>query len=159
MVQSRERLTSATLGAGVIQPLDWRRYSSEKATVVPLYGDDDLGIVIWNLEPGQENECHLHPACAHAFVILEGQGHYLQHDPETAEYAENPVKQGDLVLIPRQTVHGIRNTGTSNLAYCAVTTNQEGIGYQRILVADVRKAGGPPIDPRGELALANAPRH
>jgi quercetin dioxygenase-like cupin family protein len=158
MVESRERLTPETLGTGVIQPMDWRQYSSEKATVVSVYNDDDLGIVIWNLEPGQEHSCHLHPACAHAFIILEGEGHYLQHDPETAEYAENPVKQGDMVFIPRQTLHAIRNTSTSNMSYCAVTTNQAGIGYQAILLADVRKAGGPPIDAHSELALTWASR-
>ena len=152
MVQERQRLTPENLGDGIIRPMEWRKFSSERGTVVPVYSDNDQGIVIWNLEPGQENECHLHPANAHCFLVLEGNGHYLQGNPAAPDYKLVPVQAQDIVLIPRQTLHGMRNTGSVNLSYMAVTTNQEGIGYLRILLEDVVAAGGPPIAHDSELA-------
>ena len=114
-----KQMTPASLGSGVIRDLaPFRSFSSEDAKVVVMYEDVDQTLVVWNLEPGQENAPHVHPANAHTMMVLEGQGCLLK-----ADGAEVPIKAGDWILIPRATVHGIRNTGSTRLSYLAVTTN------------------------------------
>ena len=132
-------LTPETLPSGTLDPRAFRKYSAEKETVVPVYADGvDLGIVSWNLMPGQANESHSHPASAHCFIVVEGQGLYLKGQPGTAEYAEFPIKAGDTVVIPRQQVHGIRNTGSEPLSYFAITTTAGG-EYARVVDGVVHK--------------------
>ena len=112
-----KQLTPATLGSGVYDPLDFRTFSLEGATVVRMYHDDpDASVVVWNLEPGQENDSHTHPANLHVFYVLEGEGVYLRDDGEV------PVRAGQCVIVPRQQRHGIRNTGTQRLSYMAFST-------------------------------------
>lgn len=112
-----KQLTPSTLGLGVYDPLDFRTFNAEGATVVRLYHDDpDASVVIWNLEPGQENDSHTHPANLHVFYVLEGEGVYLRDDGEV------PVRAGQCVIVPRQQRHGIRNTGTVRLSYMAFST-------------------------------------
>src|SRR5436190_9421351 len=91
-----------TLGSGVHNPTTFRRFSEEKATVVPMYSDQDLILVVWNLEPGQENDLHQHAENAHALLVLEGQGQYLKADDEPVS-----VQAGDCVIVPRGSAHGI----------------------------------------------------
>jgi mannose-6-phosphate isomerase-like protein (cupin superfamily) len=118
--------TPETLGDGVYDPLEFRTFSGEGATVVRLYHDDpDASVVVWNLEPGQENEVHVHPENLHVFYVLEGEGIYARGDGESV-----PVRAGDCVIIPRGQAHGIRNTGTRRLSYMAVSTYGPG-GYVR----------------------------
>lgn len=117
------------LGTGVHDPRAFRRFSAEKATVVPMYSDQDLSLVVWNLEPGQENGTHQHPENAHALIVLEGEGLYLRDDGKTSA-----VRAGECVIVPRGRVHGIRNTGSARLSYFAVTT-QGSAGYVRNVVA------------------------
>jgi len=118
-----------TLGTGVHDPKDFRRFSAEKATVVRMYSDQDLVLVVWNLEPGQENDQHQHPENAHTLLVLEGEGHYLKDDGETVS-----VKAGECVIVPRGQLHGIRNTGNTRLSYFAITT-QGPSGYIRNVAA------------------------
>ncbi|MDD3652001.1 cupin domain-containing protein [Immundisolibacter sp.] len=126
-------LTPETLPSGTLDPRDFIKYSPDKETVVPVYADGaDLGIVSWNLLPGQANESHSHPYSAHCFLIVEGEGHYLKGEPGSADYAEYPIKAGQAVVIPRNQVHGIRNTGTAPLSYFAITTTAGG-EYQRVV--------------------------
>jgi mannose-6-phosphate isomerase-like protein (cupin superfamily) len=119
------QLTPENLGAGVANPQDYRRFSAEAATVVRMYADPDLSMVVWNLEPGQENSPHVHDSNAQVFLVLEGTGVYLRGDGEQV-----PIGAGECVIIPRQVVHGIRNTGASRLSYLAFTTVGPA-GYQR----------------------------
>lgn len=126
-------LTPDTLPSGTLDPRQFIKYSPEKETVVPVYADgQDLGIVSWNLLPGQANESHSHPASAHCFVIVEGEGLYLKGQPGSADYAEYPIKAGQTVVIPRNQVHGIRNSGTAPLSYFAITTTAGG-EYARVV--------------------------
>jgi mannose-6-phosphate isomerase-like protein (cupin superfamily) len=80
--------------------------------------------VVWNLEPGQAGAVHSHPESAHAFLVLCGSGEYVHGDDVV------PIKTGDCVIIPRQQVHSIRNTGSERLSYLAFT-NQGVNGYSR----------------------------
>lgn len=120
-----EQLTPETLGRGVHDPLAYRQYSTDDAHAVRMYKDVDISLVVWNLEPGQEGAMHSHPESAHAFLVLCGSGEYMQGDQDVV-----PIKAGDCVIIPRQQVHGIRNTGSERLSYLAFT-NQGPNGYSR----------------------------
>ena len=125
--------TPDTLESGIVTPLELTKFSDEHAIPVPVYTDSaDQAIVIWNLLPGQENESHSHPFNAHSFVILEGAGLYIKGDPGTPECKEFPVEAGQVVLIPREQVHGIRNTGSEKMSYFAVTTTAGG-EYKRMI--------------------------
>ena len=113
-----KQVTPGTLGNGVYDPLDFRVYSSEGATVVRMYHDDpDASLVVWNLEPGQENDIHTHPENMHVFYVLEGRGTYVRGEDKPVD-----VSAGQCVIIPRGQVHGIRNTGTERLSYLALST-------------------------------------
>lgn len=117
-----------TIGTGVHDPKAFRTFSAEKATVVRMYPDQDLSLVVWNLEPGQENDSHRHPENGHALIVLEGHGHYLRDDGSTV-----PINAGECVIVPRGQVHGIRNTGNVRLSYFAITS-QGPSGYVRNVV-------------------------
>ncbi|GEM_PF-5105430 len=113
-----KKMTPATLGTGVLRDLaPFRSFSNQEANVVVTYEDVDQTLVVWNLEPGQENAPHVHPANAHTMMVLEGQGLFLRENESV------PIKGGDWIVIPRATLHGIRNTGKGRLSYLAVTTN------------------------------------
>jgi quercetin dioxygenase-like cupin family protein len=118
-------LTRDTLGTGVYRPDAYRRFSPEAASATRMYKDEDISLVVWNLEPGQENAQHSHTENAHAFLVLTGEGVYLREDADPV-----PIRAGDYVIIPRQVLHGIRNTGTERLSYLAFT-NQGPNGYSR----------------------------
>ena len=124
-----------TLGTGVHDPKSFRRFSAEKATVVPVYSDQDLSLVVWNLEPGQENGMHQHPENAHALIILEGRGEYLKDDGSTV-----PISAGECIIVPRGHVHGIRNSGDERLSYFAVTS-AGATGYVRNVVGQSASSG------------------
>jgi quercetin dioxygenase-like cupin family protein len=113
----RRTMAAETLGTGVHDPKAFRKFSAEKATVVPMYSDQDLSLVVWNLEPGQENGAHRHPENAHALIILKGRGEYLKEDD-----APVPIQAGDCVIVPRARLHGIRNCGDERLSYFAITS-------------------------------------
>ena len=121
--------TPETLGTGVYDPLEFRTFSREGATVVRMYHDDpDASVVVWNLEPGQENDVHTHPESMHVFYVLEGTGSYVRADGETV-----PVRVGQCVTVPRTQVDGMRNTGPDRLSYLAVSTYGTS-GYVRVAV-------------------------
>ncbi|HXG36195.1 MAG TPA: cupin domain-containing protein [Dehalococcoidia bacterium] len=118
-----KRLTPESLDSGVIDPKDFFTFSPEEGTVSIAYGEDpDVSIVIWNLEPGQENSTHVHPASTHVQIVLTGSGEYLKDGKAI------PVKAGQTIIVPRNVVHGIRNTGKERLSYMAVTAGE---GYDR----------------------------
>jgi len=124
-VAADERRVIAELPeTGIFDPHTFRRFSTEGATVVRLYADQDLSVVTWNLEEGQENALHRHGDNAHTMLILEGSGEYLRGEGLPAL----PVHAGECIVVPRGQQHGMRNTGMGRLSYMAVT-NQGAQGY------------------------------
>ncbi|MBF6568863.1 MAG: cupin domain-containing protein [Candidatus Binataceae bacterium] len=113
-----KKMTPATIGQGVHDLARFRQFAKEEAAVTIVYEDEDQTLVVWNLEPGQENAIHVHPTNAHTMMILEGEGQLLRGDGGQAA-----VKTGDCLIVPRTVLHGIRNTGRGRLSYLAVTTN------------------------------------
>ena len=108
------------LGAG--EPIPVAVRSSATAEDLPFASfagqqDTDLNVVVWNLLPGQVTDSHKHPENAHTFLVITGEGEYVREsDPAVA------IRAGDMVVIPRETVHVIRNTGSAPLSYVAVSS-------------------------------------
>jgi mannose-6-phosphate isomerase-like protein (cupin superfamily) len=133
MADESRMMTPETLGAGIANPLEFRRFSAEQGFVVAMYKDQDVSVVVWNLEPGQENSTHVHGASAHVMLVLEGNGQRISDNADPV-----PLRAGECLIVPRGSVHGIRNTGDTRMSYLAITTLAEGdyvrapIGEQRV---------------------------
>lgn len=109
--------------------LDMSKYQvfTEDAATVVLSPRGTLGgVVVWNLEPGQENDYHMHPASEHLTFVIEGELEFTlgEREPET-------VRPGQLVVIPATLPHGIRNLSDRRGSYVAVTTPGP---YEKVLV-------------------------
>jgi quercetin dioxygenase-like cupin family protein len=101
-------------------------YSDESATVAFAYISGQLGVVFWNLEPGQENDYHMHPTTEHLHVVVAGEVEYTLGD-----LAPFTVRTGQAVMVPENVPHGIRNLGTERASYFAVTSPGD---YEKVLV-------------------------
>ena len=127
MAQEKSKgLTREALGTGVLDLREFKKFSTDKGVPVPVYEDPDLRLLVWNLEPGQENPVHVHPSFAQTLIVLEGSGVVLKGD----NVEPVPIKAGQLLVAPRGVPHGIRNTGIQRLAYLSVWNNTPE-GYQR----------------------------
>ncbi|HEY8216157.1 MAG TPA: cupin domain-containing protein [Acidimicrobiia bacterium] len=104
----------------------YQQFSADAATVVLTYVTGQLGVVVWNLEPGQENDYHMHPTTEHLHIVLEGECEYTLADRQPVR-----VTTGQAVMVPAEVPHGIRNTGTERASYIAITTPGP---YEKILV-------------------------
>jgi len=101
-------------------------FSDDCATVAFAYIRGQLGMVFWNLNPGQENDYHMHPTTEHLHVVVTGEVEYTLGDR-----APVMVRAGQAVMVPAQVPHGIRNTGSVPASYFAVTSPGD---YQKVLV-------------------------
>lgn len=106
----------------------YQRYDPERAVVTLAYANqaNGLGIVVWNLEPGQENDYHLHPSTEHLHLVIEGEAEYTIADRPAVT-----VRVGQTVMIPAMVPHGVRNVGTERCSYVAVNSPGD---YQKVLV-------------------------
>lgn len=104
-------------------------FDEEVPTAVLAYAHDDseLGLVIWNLNPGQENDYHMHPKSEHLHVILQGEVEYTLDGQ-----APRTLKVGDAVMVTAEVPHGIRNVSDAPASYIAIAST--GRGYEKALV-------------------------
>lgn len=95
----------------------YQQFDTELPTVVLGYVTGKLGVVVWNLEPGQENDYHLHPDLEHLHLFIEGECEYTLGDlpPVT-------TRVGDAVIVPAGVAHGIRNVSDKRASYVAVVS-------------------------------------
>jgi len=107
---------------GVFNPEDYQTYSHESPMIVGVYRDgiDIRHVTLRNFEPGQESALHIHPENAHWIYVLEGEGLVL-----TGEGSDLPIKAGQFLIVPRDTLHGLRNTGKGRLSYLGVNAGAE----------------------------------
>ena len=99
----REKLVDARVRPGRstrCTPTTWRPWRSPTSAA-------SSGIVFWNLEPGQENDYHMHPTTEHLHVVVAGEVEYTLGDLDPIT-----VKAGQAVMVPEHVPHGIRNKGT-----------------------------------------------
>lgn len=111
-----------TLGTGVFDPEAFQIYHPDEPNIVGVYRDgiDIRHITFRNFEPGQVSELHIHPENAHCVYILEGSGEVLRKDAPPV-----PIKAGQFWIVPRNTWHGLRNTGNTRLSYLGVNAGAE----------------------------------
>jgi mannose-6-phosphate isomerase-like protein (cupin superfamily) len=81
-----------------------------------MYVGDDFRAVVLTLIPGQAQELHTHPATSHAWFIVSGKGELTMEDGRREE-----VGPGMFCVHPRNSVHGLRNSGDENLVYVALS--------------------------------------
>jgi mannose-6-phosphate isomerase-like protein (cupin superfamily) len=95
---------------------DYIVVGAEKARAGRMYVGDDYRAVVITLAPGQQQEVHMHPNTDHAWFIVSGKGEVTMEDGK-----RDLVEPGIFLVHPRNTVHGLRNTGDENLVYIAVS--------------------------------------
>lgn len=81
-----------------------------------MYVGEEFRAVVITLPPGDAQEPHMHPATSHAWFIVSGKGEVTMEDGR-----RETVEPGMFLVHPRDTVHGLRNTGDENLVYIALS--------------------------------------
>ena len=81
-----------------------------------MYVGDEFRAVVITLPPGDAQEPHMHPATSHAWFIVSGKGEVTMEAGR-----RETVEPGCFLVHPRNSVHGLRNTGDENLVYVALS--------------------------------------
>lgn len=107
----------ADLGSLVFPLSRYQQFDHIKPTVVLGYVNGQVGMCVWNLEPGQANDFHVHPTTEHMHIVIEGQCEYTlgDHPPVV-------IGVGEAVMVPAGIPHGIRNISDKRMSYVAVTS-------------------------------------
>ena len=103
-------------------------FDEEAPTAVMAYAADHLGLIMWNLQPGQENDYHVHPTTEHLHIIVEGEVEYTIGDAPPVM-----LKRGEAVMVPATVPHGIRNLSNEPASYFAIASMKSG-PYEKVLV-------------------------
>jgi quercetin dioxygenase-like cupin family protein len=104
--------------SSLVFPLSrFQQFDEELPTVVLGYVAGQIGICVWNLESGQQNDYHMHPTTEHLHIFIEGECEYTLGD-------QPPVitRVGDAVMVPAGIAHGIRNISDKRASYVAVAS-------------------------------------
>ena len=115
----------------ILDLADFAVFSEEAATVVVAPKGEHFSTVVWNLEPGQENDYHRHPSTEHLQFVIEGECEYSLGDGDPVR-----VRPGQVVVIPAGVPHGIRNVSRERARY--VSFNSPG-PYEKVLVERPRR--------------------
>ncbi len=129
IIDHMTKMNPTDLPSMVFSMSTYQVFDDEAATAVLAYAVDgsDFGLVMWNLNPGQENDYHMHPETEHLHIVVEGEVEYTLDGGEPVT-----LKVGDAVMVPAKVPHGIRNTSQARASYLAVAgTRNE---YKKILV-------------------------
>ena len=89
---------------------------AEKLRAGRMYVGDEFRAVVITLAPGQAQDVHMHPATSHAWFIVSGTGEVTMEGGKREQ-----VEPGLFLVHPRNSVHGLRNTGDENLVYIALS--------------------------------------
>lgn len=95
---------------------DYVVIDAEKLRSGRMYVGDEFRAVVLTLVPGQAQEIHIHPATSHAWFIVSGTGEVTMEDGR-----RETVGPGCFLVHPRNSVHGLRNSGDQNLVYVALS--------------------------------------
>ena len=101
-------------------------FDDQSPTAVLASATTDLGLIMWNLSPGQENDYHVHPNTEHLHIIVQGEVEYT-----LADFPPRTMKVGEAVLVPAGIPHGIRNLSHAPASYLAVAGMTSG-PYEKI---------------------------
>jgi mannose-6-phosphate isomerase-like protein (cupin superfamily) len=93
-----------------------------------LFETSDMQFNVYCIAPGQQNPLHRHPISDEILYFVEGTGECVVG---TQQYS---VKAGDLVLIPKNSAHSIRNTHFSENMICILA--QSPLPCEHVLVSN-----------------------
>lgn len=83
------------------------------AYMVLLTKDDDAGFHTHGTRKEQE-----------LYIIMHGEGLYMDRDGAFGEIRHQPVKKGAITAVQREGFHAIKNTGDEPLIIFVITTNE-----------------------------------
>lgn len=89
-------------------------FNPEKMAKVDLVSTRQLMCGLNCFEPGQAQKTHAHAGADKLYYVVEGRGDF-QVGGETQS-----LGQGELLHVPENVEHGVRNTGTGRLAVLVV---------------------------------------
>ena len=101
------------------------RFSPAKMGKTTLASGETLFAGLNSFEPGQEHAMHAHAGQDKLYIVLQGEATVQVGD------SVEQLRQGDAAFAPSGVPHGIRNVGTVNASYFAVTSPGD---YQKVLV-------------------------
>lgn len=101
-------------------------FDQQSPTAVLASAATDLGVIMWNLSPGQENDYHVHPKTEHLHIIVQGEVEYT-----LADFPPRMMTVGEAVLVPAGIPHGIRNLSNEPASYLAVAGMTSG-PYEKV---------------------------
>ena len=84
-----------------------------------MYVGDDFRAIVITLSPGQAQDTHKHPETSHAWFIVSGKGEIEMEGGKRVR-----VEPGWFSVHPRDSVHGLYNTGSENLVYIALSVGK-----------------------------------
>ncbi|WP_303722544.1 cupin domain-containing protein [Malonomonas rubra] len=90
-------------------------FSKEKANKVQLGETANSRSTLWCLLPGQHIHPHVH-AGDHIWVVLEGEGEFLQEGLEPTS-----ISAGAVLLAPAGDSHGVNNSGSQGLVFVSIS--------------------------------------
>lgn len=115
----RDRIDPSDPRSLILNLASYQLFDPDRTTLTLIYQkpDNGLDIVMWNLQPGQCNDYHVHPSTEHLHVIIDGEAEYT-----LADAAPVRLGPGQAVMVPANIAHGIRNVGTQRCSYLAITS-------------------------------------
>ena len=84
-------------------------YSDEKLKKNNLFDRERMFCDVYCFEPGQEQRVHDHGGADKFYYVLEGKGTFIVDDQR------QELGEGDLVLAPARSVHGVINDSGERL--------------------------------------------
>ena len=104
--------------SSLVFPLSrFQQFDEKLPTVVLSYTAGQIGVCVWNLEPGQQNDYHVHPTTEHLHIVIEGECEY-----QLGDQAPVITRVGDAIMVPAGIPHGIRNISDKRASYVAITS-------------------------------------
>ncbi|MGI9480124.1 MAG: cupin domain-containing protein [Hyphomicrobiaceae bacterium] len=69
------------------------------------------------IKPGATQDRHAHDGAEQIWLVERGSGELL-----VADCGSEPLSEGDVIRTPPGAIHGLKNTGRTDLIYLSVTT-------------------------------------
>lgn len=126
-----------------IEDLTARLISPEDSVkLIPLTGPSDgsptsVFFEIW--EPGGAQPDNSHPESVEIFIVLSGEAE-AHSDEHTV-----PLKQGDVLVLPKGSVHQIRNTSATERLYTVTIMSVDNEGSMQHGFEDLVVSGSPTV--------------
>ncbi len=98
--------------------------------IAKMVESDKLSVHIAVVKPGTTLKKHYHKHRDEVYIIVDGEGEVYLGDKVVK------VSRGDIVIIPRETIHGIRNTADRELVFMFISAPPFNPKEDRFIVED-----------------------